>query len=161
SNARPTWNEINKRMWMRLGGQVGWRMHWILLVREWSGAGAISVPGSQWRDHQSAATVAELLACELALRGYFLERGVYPEKLEDLVPLYLSEAPVDPCSATSDGPIYRRTIQDYTLYSRGYDGDDDNGQPPIPTYADWDPTEEWIDWTADGDLSLKEYFKEE
>ena len=104
-----------------------------------------------WGSRGQSATVGALLSAELALRAYQLDKGIYPEKLDDLVPTYLPQTPIDPCSDTGEPLVYRRTEEGFTLYSRGYDRDEDGGRPPVAAHS----------WIADGDLSLKEYFKEE
>jgi hypothetical protein len=56
---------------------------------------------------------------------YRAENGVYPIKLAELVPKYLSEFPLDPASGQSF--VYRQTEQSYELYGVGRNGKDDGG----------------------------------
>lgn len=69
----------------------------------------------------------------LALEGYRIDRGKYPEALEELVPGYLDAVPVDPWSGSAmryclhAGPI---SASGYLLYSVGMDGVDDGGLVP-------------------------------
>jgi hypothetical protein len=87
-----------------------------------------------------------LLICELAIQMYRSEHGSPPERLTDLVPDYLSAVPQDPYG---EGPlVYRRTGQDYLLYSVSTDGRDDGGlhamwywDPPADLFLD-EPAEE-------------------
>lgn len=70
---------------------------------------------------------ARLLGEEVlaALELYRMERGAYPVALADLVPLYLTESPLDPFA---DGPLrYSAVDETVLLYSVGLDGDDDGG----------------------------------
>lgn len=69
-----------------------------------------------------------LLAIALSLRAYKLENGSYPDRLEKLVPEYLSKLPVEPF--TMRGTFcYKPTHGKYLLYSVGPDGKDDGGKP--------------------------------
>lgn len=70
--------------------------------------------------HQAAITV-------LALKRWRLEEGEYPEKLDELVAAeYLKELPMDPFS---DKPlVYKKTADNFTLYSVGPNFKDDGGQ---------------------------------
>jgi len=63
----------------------------------------------------------------LALQRYKLDKGRYPDKLDDLLAGYLERLPMDPYSA---GPmIYRSTGDDSTLYSLAANFTDDGGRP--------------------------------
>jgi hypothetical protein len=64
----------------------------------------------------------------LAIKRFELDKGSLPESLDALVAAgYLSSLPMDPWS---DKPlVYRKTADDYTLYSVGYDFKDDGGIP--------------------------------
>jgi hypothetical protein len=63
----------------------------------------------------------------LALRRYRLDKGQYPDRLEDLLGGYLERPPMDPYSA---GPlVYRRTGDGFTLYSVAANYTDDGGTP--------------------------------
>jgi len=70
--------------------------------------------------HQAAVTV-------LALKRWQLEENNYPEKLDELVAAgYLKEPPMDPWS---DKPlVYKKTADNFTLYSVGSNFKDDGGQ---------------------------------
>ncbi len=80
-----------------------------------------------------------LLECEVALRGYRLEKGGLPERLEELVPDYLPELPLDPFSGRP--LVYRKTRDGYLLYSLGADRIDGGGVRVEP-------------WQFEGDLFL-------
>ncbi len=79
----------------------------------------------------------DLARTALAIERYRLATGRVPEKLEELVPQYLKEVPIDPFDGN---PIrYRRTEPGYLLYS--ILGDGDNGgkekQPKSSEPYDW------------------------
>ncbi len=60
-----------------------------------------------------------------ALAVHRLERGAYPEQLDELVPGLLKTVPIDPYGRPL---VYRRTDQEgYLLYSLGVNGVDDRG----------------------------------
>jgi len=61
-----------------------------------------------------------------ALLQYRHDRGRYPEALAELVPAYLKHLPRDPYGP--DTFIYRRTGNDFILYSRGVNLRDDGGK---------------------------------
>jgi hypothetical protein len=74
-----------------------------------------------------------LFMCGMAVRSFYLEHGVYPTNLADLVPNYLDAVPFDPFNSK---PLrYRKTSQDFLLYSVGPDGIDDGGKPMPPPPA--------------------------
>lgn len=82
-----------------------------------------------WASITRTNAINELLAVSFALRAYKLEHGVYPDKLGELVPSYLSKVPDDPF-AIKKPLMYRKTNNNYcVLYSIGYDGKDDRGTP--------------------------------
>lgn len=62
----------------------------------------------------------------LALARYYVAHGVYPQRLQDLSAM--GDLPEDPLSPA--GFIYQAEADSYTLYSRGFDGDDDGGRIP-------------------------------
>jgi hypothetical protein len=68
----------------------------------------------------------------VALLQYKHDRGRNPESLTELVPAYLKELPRDPYGP--DTLIYRRTGEDFLLYSRGRNFEDDGGKH-LPTYG--------------------------
>jgi hypothetical protein len=78
----------------------------------------------------------DALITTLALLRYKAERGRLPENLDQLVSTgYLKKQPIDPFS---DQPlVYRRTEDDFILYSFGADFDDDGG-----AYSKWGRDEE-------------------
>ena len=68
-----------------------------------------------------------LLQAELAIRAFQLDTGREPTSLEQLVPAYLSQVPLDPYDA--GGPLrYRPTQRGYDCYSVGPDGRDQGGE---------------------------------
>ena len=65
------------------------------------------------------------VAC--GLERFRIARGVYPERLEELVPQYLEQLPGD--LITGDPLIYRRIAPDrFIVYSVGWNQTDDGGQ---------------------------------
>lgn len=135
----------------------GWQGHFYDLLDDWTGALDVwsSMEDKDWTLAGRNRTIASLLATKLALRAYQLENNTYPKALADLVPNYLPHVPIDPCSETGQHLLYRRIPEGYQLYSRGCDGDDDDGRPCAQN--EYGGT----DWTSDGDLSLDAYFAEE
>jgi hypothetical protein len=77
-----------------------------------------------------AQTHAEMVVCAIALKRCQLSHGNYPDRLDDLVPEFLTTLPVD----YMDGRTlrYRRVGDDFKLWSIGIDGKDDNGNPGTP-----------------------------
>ncbi|HEX9998088.1 MAG TPA: hypothetical protein VGB45_13185 [Abditibacterium sp.] len=75
-----------------------------------------------------AETQGNLFLARLALHAFRKDTGAYPEKLGELAPKYLENAPLDPLS---DGQIlrYRRDGNRYKLWSIGPDERDDGGKP--------------------------------
>jgi hypothetical protein len=62
----------------------------------------------------------------LALNAFHVDKGVYPGKLEELVPVYLDALPADPASA---GPLKYKQIDNRAIvYSVGPNQKDDDGQ---------------------------------
>ena len=67
-----------------------------------------------------------ILRVELALAGYRLEYGAYPERLAELAPEHIDVLPEDPFSGKP--LVYRLTPKGYLLYSIGPNGVDDDGK---------------------------------
>lgn len=89
----------------------------------------------------------------IVLKRYQLNNGRYPSRLEDLVPQYLSEVPVD----WMDGkPLRYHPNRDgtYTLYSIGEDFVDNGGDPApttsgsTPSYYMWNTRDAVWPWPA-------------
>jgi len=73
-----------------------------------------------------AQTHVDLARTALAIERYRLATGKVPERLEELVPQYLKEVPIDPFDGQ---PIrYKRTDPGYRLYSILEDGRDNGGK---------------------------------
>lgn len=80
---------------------------------------------SRYRHPCSRAT-SRLLLASAALRAYRAEHGGYPERLDELVPAYLTRVPVDPFDLR---PLrYRREGDRFRCWSVGPDGRDDGGR---------------------------------
>jgi len=76
--------------------------------------------------HRRRATVQAALVVIAAMR-YRSDKGFYPENLQELLTTgYLQELPMDPYS---DKPlVYKKTGDNFTLYSLGPNFEDDDGQ---------------------------------
>ena len=68
----------------------------------------------------------------LALELYRDDHGIYPERLQSLVPVYLASVPLDPFGSDAGKTPLKYQITDngadYLLYSIGYDRNDDGGR---------------------------------
>ncbi len=69
-----------------------------------------------------------LLATELALRLFQEDHGRLPRQLDELVPKYLDEVPLDPLSVTGQALVYRATGDKHRLYTVWTNGLDDGGE---------------------------------
>jgi hypothetical protein len=76
---------------------------------------------------KTAEARLRLLMTDLAIRQFQSERGVYPKRLDELVPEFLQALPRDPFG--TNGFIYRPQTNGFLLYSVGPDGKDDGGTP--------------------------------
>jgi len=75
-----------------------------------------------------AETARRLLVTVLALKRYHLQHAAYPASLNELVPNYLKQVPMD----FMDGKPLRYRLRpdgDFLLYSVGEDGEDNGGDP--------------------------------
>ena len=75
-----------------------------------------------------------LLMLELALHAYQLEKGQLPQRLDELVPGFLTAVPPDPFSKNAF--IYHPGAGSFVVYSVGADGNDDGGTSPADILAD-------------------------
>jgi hypothetical protein len=77
-----------------------------------------------WRSYTSESA----FVATLAIWRYKQDKGAWPDSLQQLVEQgYLRRVPMDPYS---DGPlVYKPTGTTFTLYSFGFDFDDDGGTP--------------------------------
>jgi hypothetical protein len=76
---------------------------------------------------KAAEARLRLLMTDLAVRQFQSGRGVYPNRLSELIPQFLQALPRDPFG--SNGFIYRPQTNGFLLYSVGPDGKDDGGTP--------------------------------
>jgi len=90
----------------------------------------------------------DFLLLQLSLHSYKLEHGKYPAKLDELVPKYVNNAPMDPF-ATGAEYKYNRTSNSYILYSIGPDLKDDGGKAIIHSY---NPKKHWVNGSDIGDI---------
>jgi hypothetical protein len=102
--------------------------------------------------HNHKETATRLLIAELALRAFQLEYGELPTRLEQLMPEFLGQLPIDPF-APDDLPLrYFRTDDRSVVYSVSFDGEDDGGQAPAREESGL------LDPFGDGDLRLEDFF---
>jgi hypothetical protein len=111
-----------------------------------------NVPGSAQMVYRSTVTEAtkEMVATAIALKRYQLKNGNYPMMLSELTPEFLSPVPIDPVDGQ---PLRYRLKADGTflLYSIGFNGKDDGGNPALEKgakledYYSW-PTPHSLDW---------------
>jgi hypothetical protein len=80
-----------------------------------------------WRNHLNWEAQLALLEVALSLQALRLERGALPTSLDQLVPRWLDQAPLDPF-APKQFLRYRLVDGHALLYSVGPDGKDDGGQ---------------------------------
>jgi hypothetical protein len=95
-----------------------------LILSDWSGE-----EFKKWHRIEDSRRVAQLrmLMIKLAIHAYKLQQNRLPETLDELVPRYLPHIPIDPFGAGK--LLYRLNGDEYLVYSRGPDEDDDGGQP--------------------------------
>jgi hypothetical protein len=78
-----------------------------------------------WRNK---ADIESTLAI-IAIQRFKQEKEQLPDDLQELVSAgYLTSLPMDPFS--NKPLVYKKTENDFTLYSLGYDFDDDGGKMP-------------------------------
>lgn len=76
-----------------------------------------------------------LLLVLLAANEFERIHGQYPEALEQLVPDYLEQAPIDPLDARGGALRYRRNEDgSATVWSVGANGRDDNGEIDLKVF---------------------------
>jgi len=76
---------------------------------------------------QRDQAISRLLIVELAIRRYRIRHGDLPNALDDLVPDFVSQIPIDPFDPAQNQVRYLRDADSYKLYSVGHDGQDDLG----------------------------------
>lgn len=101
--------------------QVQGLFFWHVVIKrvppQWAGTAAL---------HLRLLAQLDLARAALAVERYRLATGKVPEQLEELVPLYTKQVPLDPFDGQ---PIrYRRTAPGYLLYSILEDGQDNGGR---------------------------------
>ncbi len=87
-----------------------------------------TVDQTNFKDRESSVTDNALCLTAMALQGYKMEHGNYPDSLEQLCPSFLRHVPDDPFAARGSLK-YRKEGGSYVLYSVGPDGVDDGGRP--------------------------------
>jgi hypothetical protein len=86
-----------------------------------------TIGGAERFWHARSGAGVTLFTTLMALRAYRLERGAYPENLNQLVPNYLSTIPADPFGS-GEALRYQKRGDSFTLWSIGPDGRDNKGQ---------------------------------
>jgi hypothetical protein len=83
----------------------------------------------KWKRIEEYRRIVQLrmLIVKLAIHAFRLDHDRLPGALDELVPKYLPELPIDPFGGSTFG--YRPDADTYVLYSFGPDEDDDGGQP--------------------------------
>lgn len=87
------------------------------------------------------ALLCEGVTLLLAIERYRIQSGEYPSVLDELVPEYINTVGIDPCSPDARPWVYRKHDDPdgegrlYTLFSVGFDMQDDGGARPIVHYA--------------------------
>ncbi len=104
---------------------------------------ALPVYGSVQKHKSKIATDAQMTSTLLALRAWWLDHGVLPERLDELVPKYLPSVPLD----DFDGEPLRYSREKRVLYSIGEDLIDNGGasDPDDKKQQKLEPTIQ-LDW---------------
>lgn len=101
----------------------GWYRRWLSPYSSWMGVGFL---GGMMRMAFERQTEDGLCAAAIALERHRLKHGAYPERLDQLVPEFLGEVPVD--WSCGEPLRYRREAGGrYRLYALGRDGEDNGG----------------------------------
>lgn len=108
--------------------------------------GSLGASGKVLNKVMATEIAREFAISAIALKRYQIRKGVYPDRLEELVPDFLSAVPRD---AVDGQPLrYRRNPDGtYLLYSIGEDGKDDGGDPrPTRTSKslNWQRGADWV-----------------
>ena len=84
------------------------------------------------RQTMTAEVTQKMTVTAIALKRYQLKHGAYPPDLNALVPEFVPAVPLDPMDGQ---PLRYRPNSDgtFTLYSIGYNGKDDGGNPALNT----------------------------
>jgi hypothetical protein len=87
----------------------------------------------------AATACLRLSRTSLALERYRLTNGKLPDRLDELVPAYLTAVPADPF----DGQplLYKKLVKGYIVYSVGENGKDDGGDGRISERTNWKPAD--------------------
>jgi hypothetical protein len=122
---RVTWDEVRqserryvRRMLVHNPNPIMWAVGW------WQNIGTMKRASER---HYRIIAQERLLTTELALRCYYADKACAPQRLEDLVPGYLSAVPQDPF--TGRPMTYRAQGTNWVVYSVGPDRIDNGGRP--------------------------------
>jgi UDP:flavonoid glycosyltransferase YjiC (YdhE family) len=119
-----TWEEIrrNENRYSRHQLRKGFNpITWVMAL--WQRRQTLQIAE---RKHNRVIAHERLMTAELALRCYQSEQGRLPSSLEQLVPEYLQQVPLDPFSGRP--VIYHPQGTNWLLYSVDEDGVDDGGK---------------------------------
>jgi hypothetical protein len=143
-----------EQIWLeetKIAQLFGWTYRFDVLVNQdlWSGQ------DRQSREQLKKAYLrhqvpTNLLLVELAILCYRDDHGAWPDRLDELVPDYLPQVPLDPLSGTP--LVYRVTGDDYLLYSVGTDRQDNGGKFGDATAVNnaWFAPEPGLDFDLNG-----------
>jgi hypothetical protein len=98
----------------------------------WLFSESITGLGSSFHRAIVAETSRRVVITAIALKRFQLQHGIFPEKLSELTPEFLSSVPLDPIDGK---PLRYKKNSDGTflLYSIGDNDVDDGGDPTYPT----------------------------
>jgi hypothetical protein len=98
----------------------------------WLFSESITGLGSSFHRAIVAETSRRVVITAIALKRFQLQNGIFPEKLSELTPEFLSSVPLDPIDGK---PLRYKKNSDGTflLYSIGDNDVDDGGDPTYPT----------------------------
>ncbi len=84
----------------------------------------------------------------IALRRFKNAEGGWPDVLKEIEPAVSAEVLIDP---SNGGPfVYKRTEEGFTLYSRGKNGIDENGEYDVDYMAGKTSPDDWMIWPPRG-----------
>jgi len=104
----------------RLGEERGWLRRWVDRPAVWAWMAEATYPEVSLTGWKNQTVVSESCRLVLALRCYREAHQVWPERLEQLVPEFLTAVPVDPFSGEPFG--YHRGTNWWVLWSIGLTG---------------------------------------
>ena len=119
---------LRDRIWSQYG--FGWHGHLIQIFDDHMGGSSFYTEDALFMSSKGEQGEMRLLQLELAIQAWRSTYNELPDSLNDLIPQYLDEIPLDPFSEAGSLLQYRRSEDGYVLYSVGYNGTDDGGAAP-------------------------------